>query len=279
MSTETPLLITVAPTGAETCKQTHPQLPTTPREILDTARSCEQAGAGLIHVHLRDDEHRSTLNLERAREVVGLLRAETSLVVQISTGGSVHDSFDDRLAVLEAGAESCSLSMGTLNFGGEVFLNPWGFIVDLYQGTQELGIVPEFELFDLGQVHALGRLISEHGRPAGGRIHADIVMNVPGGVPGTPAALLAAVQCLTQEVDSWSATGIGRATIPVALAALSLGGHLRVGMEDVLTFAPGRPVQHNRELVERAAGLGRLAQRPPMDGAGARQLLNVKPAV
>lgn len=278
MTAETPLLITVAPTGAESSKETHPQLPTTPREILDTGKACEEAGAGLIHVHLRDDEHRSTLNLERAREVIGLLRAETSLVVQISTGGSVHDSFDDRLAVLQAGAESCSLSMGTLNFGTEVFLNPWKFIVDLYQATQELEIVPEFELFDLGHVHALRRLISDFGRPYGGRIHADFVMNVPGGMPGTPDALLAALNCLGDSADSWSATGIGRATIPVALAALSLGGHLRVGMEDALTYSPGQPVQHNSELVERAASLGRLAQRRPMGGEEARQFLNVKRA-
>jgi len=101
------------------------------------------------------------------------------------------------------------------------------------------------------------------------------VMGVPGGMPGTAAALVAAVQALPAGC-SWSATGIGRTSLPVALAALSAGGHLRVGMEDTLTFARGRPVTGNAELVGRAADLARLAQRPPMSPAGAHAMLAVK---
>jgi 3-keto-5-aminohexanoate cleavage enzyme len=99
---------------------------------------------------------------------------------------------------------------------------------------------------------------------------------VPGGMPGTADALVAAVAALPDAVTSWSATGIGRATLSVALAALSKGGHLRVGMEDVLTLAKGVPVEHNDQLVARAAELGRLAQREPMTPAEARDLLQVK---
>ncbi len=94
-------------------------------------------------------------------------------------------------------------------------------------------------------------------------MHADLVMGVPGGMPGTTAALVAAVAALPQGA-TWSATGVGRTGLPVALAALSAGGHLRVGMEDTLTYARGRPVRDNAELVERAAALATLAQRPPM---------------
>jgi uncharacterized protein (DUF849 family) len=106
-------------------------------------------------------------------------------------------------------------------------------------------------------------------------VHADLVMGVPGGMPGTAAALVAAVQALPAGC-SWSATGLGRTSLPVALAALSAGGHLRVGMEDTLTFARGRPVTDNEELVARAAELARLAQRPPMSTGDARTMLHIK---
>lgn len=271
------LLITVAPTGAETAKADCPQLPTTLAELVETARRCEAAGAGMIHVHIRDEEHEPTLDLGRLRETVAALRTETGLVVQLSTGGSVHDPLEDRLAVLDAQPDSCSLTMGTTNFGDDVFLNPWPFICDLYQLSQEREVVPEFELFDLGHVAALHRLLDRYGPPYGGRVHVDLVMGVPGGMPGTTDALVAAVAALPERTTSWSATGIGRSTLPVALAALSKGGHLRVGMEDVLTFARGVPVQHNDQLVGRAAELGRLAQRTPMNGAEARALLGMSP--
>ena len=133
-------------------------------------------------------------------------------------------------------------------------------------------MVPEFELFDLGHVAAVHRLLDRFGLPYGGRVHVDLVMGVPGGMPGTADALVAAVAALPDAVTSWSATGIGRSTLAVALASLSKGGHLRVGMEDVLTLARGVPVEHNRQLVERAVRLGEVAQRRPMTtvrGAGA----------
>ena len=269
------LLITVAPTGAETSKSDVPQLPTTLDELVETAQRCEAAGAAMIHVHIRDDEHRPTIEVSRLRETVAALRESTALVVQLSTGGSVHDPLEDRLEVLDAAPDSCSLTMGTTNFGDDVFLNPWGFIKELYQLSQEREVVPEFELFDLGHVHALSRLLRECGLPYGGSVHCDLVMNVPGGMPGTADALVAAVAALPPEVTSWSATGIGRSALTVGFAALAKGGHLRVGMEDVLTLAKGVPVEHNDQLVARAAEMGRLAQRPPMTPDEARALLNV----
>jgi uncharacterized protein (DUF849 family) len=269
------LLITVAPTGAETTKADCPQLPTTLEELVQTAQDCEAAGAAMIHVHIRDDEHRPTLDLGRLTETVAALRESTSLVVQLSTGGSVHDPLEHRLRVLDARPDSCSLTMGTTNFGDDVFMNPWPFVCELYQLSQERQVVPEFELFDLGQVHALRRLLDRYGLPYGGRVHCDLVMGVPGGMDGTADALVAAVAALPAEVTSWSATGIGRSTLPVALAALSKGGHLRVGMEDVLTLARGVPVEHNAQLVRRAVTLGELAQRTPMSPAEARDLLGL----
>ena len=163
------LLITVAPTGAETAKADCPQLPTTLDELVETAVACEAAGAAMIHVHIRDAEHRPTLDGQRLKDTVAALRESTSLVVQLSTGGSVHDPLDLRLKVLDAEPDSCSLTMGTTNFGDDVFSNPWPFVTELYQLSQEREVVPEFELFDLGQVHALTRLLDKYGPPYGGR--------------------------------------------------------------------------------------------------------------
>ena len=137
-------------------------------------------------------------------------------------------------------------------------------------------MVPEFELCELSHVASLHRQIAQFGLPYGGNVHVDLVMGVPGGMPGTADALVAAVNALPEAVTSWSATGIGRSTLAVALASLSKGGHLRVGMEDVLTLAKGVPVEHNEQLVSRAVELGRLAQRVPTTPAEARDLLQIK---
>jgi 3-keto-5-aminohexanoate cleavage enzyme len=272
----TPVLITVAPTGAETAKEDFPQLPTTPEELAQTAKDCEQAGAAMIHIHVRDREHRPTLDLPLLREWVAAVRDSSDLVVQLSTGGSVHDPLEQRMKVLEAEPDSCSLTMGTTNFGDDVFSNPWPFVCDLYQLAQERGVAPEFELFDLGQVHAMRRLLDTFGLPAGGKVHVDLVMGVPGGMNGTTDALVAAVHDLPPETTSWSATGIGRSTLSVILASLSKGGHLRVGMEDVLTISKGVQVDSNAQLVERAVAIGVLAQRTPMTPAEARELIGVR---
>jgi uncharacterized protein (DUF849 family) len=268
-------LITVAPTGAESDKAAAPALPVTLTELVDTAKACQAAGAAMIHVHIRDDQARPTLDLARLKDTVRALRESTDLIVQLSTGGAVTDSYDDRLAVLDAGPDSCSLTCGTVNFGGEVFANPWPFIRDLYAKTQELGVVPEFEIFDLGHAATLHRLLADLGTPQGGHVHCDLVMGVPGGMPGDAATLTAAVAALPAGA-TWSATGVGRATLPVLFAALAAGGHLRVGMEDTTSFARGRPVTGNAELVERAAALAGLAQRPPMLPDEARAMLGVQ---
>jgi uncharacterized protein (DUF849 family) len=268
-------VITVAPTGAESSKADVPALPATLAELVTTARDCAAVGASVVHVHIRDDEARPTLALGRLRETVAALRAETDLIVQLSTGGAVTDGEADRLAVLDAEPDMASCTMGTVNFGRDVFCNRWDFIVELHTRMRDRRIVPEYELFDLGHVASLHRLLDRHGLPYGGHVHVDLVMGVPGGMPGTAAAMVAAVAELPVGA-TFSATGVGRSTLPVALAALSTGGHLRVGMEDSLSYAPGRPVRNNTELVARAAGLARVAQRPPMAVAEVRALLGIR---
>ncbi len=267
-------LITVAPTGAELAKDAVPALPVTLDELVATGQACQAAGAAVIHVHIRDDQAKPTLDVGRLTDTVQALRGATDLIVQLSTGGAVTDSFERRLAVLDAAPDACSLTCGTVNFGDDVFMNPWGFMKDLYAKTQALGVVPEFELFDFGHIAALHRLLAELGEPAGGHVHCDLVMGVPGGMPGDAPTLGQAVAALPPGA-TWSATGIGRTSLPVLFGALAAGGHLRVGMEDTVTFARGRPVASNAELVERAATAAELAQRPAMSPAAAREMLGV----
>jgi uncharacterized protein (DUF849 family) len=267
-------LITVAPTGAESEKAAVPALPVTLDELVIAAKECRAAGAAVIHVHIRDADARPTLDLGRLTDTVFSLRESTDLIIQLSTGGAVTDPYEHRLAVLDARPDACSLTCGTVNFGDDVFMNPWGFIKELYAKTLEYGVVPEFELFDFGHIATLHRLLGEMGPPAGGHGHGDLVRGVPGGRPGDAATLVQAVSALPAGA-TWSATGIGRSTVPVILVALSAGGHLRVGMEDTVTFSRGRPVASNAELVERAATLATLAQRPPMSPEAARDLLGV----
>jgi len=269
-------LITVAPTGAESAKADVPNLPVTVDELVATARDCEAVGASVIHIHVRDADARPTLDLGYVREIVTAVRESTDLVVQLSSGGAVTDPFDARLAVLDVEPDSASLTLGTVNFGRDVFSNPWDLIVELHTQMQQRGIVPEYEVFDLGQLATLARLLDRHGPPHGGHVHVDLVMGVPGGMPGTAQALTACLPLLPPGA-TFAATGVGRTSLPVMLAALSAGGHLRVGMEDTLTYAPGEPVRDNTQLVARAAGLARIAQRPPMSTDDARSMLGIKP--
>jgi 3-keto-5-aminohexanoate cleavage enzyme len=270
-------LITVAPTGAESSKATVPALPVTLDELVSTAKECEALGAAVIHVHIRDDEARPTLDLGRLRATVEALRQSTDLIVQLSTGGAVTDPEADRLAVLDAEPEMASCTMGTVNFGDAVFLNRWDFIVDLHTRMQERGVLPEYEIFDLGQLTTLQRLLDKYGLPAGGHVHVDLVMGVPGGMPGTAAALVAC-EAVIRDLPAgttFSATGIGRSTLPVIMSSLAAGGHLRVGMEDTVTYSKGRPVESNMQLVARAVGFAHLAQRPPLTPADARTMLRL----
>src|SRR5829696_3425004 len=267
-------MITVAPTGAETAKVDAPALPVTLEELVRTARACADIGAAVVHVHVRDAGTNPTLDLGLLTDTVAALREHTDLVVQLSTGGAVTDPEADRLRALEADPDAASCTMGTVNFGTDVFLNRWEFIVELHTRMRDRRIVPEYEIFDLGQLATLHRLLDKHGAPYGGHVHCDLVMGVPGGMPGTVPALAAAVQALPAGA-TFSATGVGRTTLPVMLAALAAGGHLRVGMEDTLTYGPGEPVRDNAQLVARAAGLARIAQRPPAPVEEVRALLGI----
>ena len=210
-------LITLAPTGAESAKADVPALPVTVDEVVATARDCQAIGAAVIHLHVRGEDTRPTLDLGRCREVVQAVREATDLVVQISTGGAVTDPPDQRLAVLDVEPDAASLTLGTVNFGRDVFSNPWDLIVELHTRMQQRGIVPEYEVFDLGQLATLQRLLDKHGAPHGGRVHVDLVMGVPGGMPGSTQALAACLPLLPPGA-TLAATGVGRTSLPVMIA-------------------------------------------------------------
>ncbi len=247
---------------------------------METARECEGLGASIIHVHIRDGDHRPTLDPGRLRDTVAALREQTNLVVQLSTGGSVHDPEADRLRVLDAAPDMASCTMGTVNFGADVFVNRWEFIVELHTRMQERGIVAEYEIFDLGQLATLRRLLDRYGPPAGGHVHVDLVMGVPGGMPGTAEALVA---CLRELPDgaTFSATGIGRARRPGDAGqpvrrrapAGRHGGHhhVRQGPAGGVEHAAGGPGGGVRPAGPAPAGHpgGRpQAARPALTGAG-----------
>ncbi len=167
-----------------------PALPVTLNELTATAVECRAAGAAVIHVHIRDSEAQPTLDLARLRETVQALRDATDLIIQLSTGGAVTDSFGDRLAVLEAAPDGCCLTCGTVNFGDEVFANPWPFIRELYgRGPGGRGGARVRAVRPGAGGHAAPAALDELGPPHGGHVHCDLVMGVPGGMPGTVAAL------------------------------------------------------------------------------------------
>ncbi len=256
-------LITVVPTGVELSKTDIPALPVTLDEIVTTARECEAVGASVIDVHVRDADGRPSFEPGLLKATVAAIRAETNLISRLPA-----DPDDARLSVLDIEPEM---------IGCAVAADRWDFLVELHSRLPERGIVPLYEISELGQIRTLHRLLSERGLPFGGHVHVEFVMNVPGGLAGTTEALVECVRAARDLPDgtTFAATGIGRATIDVMLASLSTGGHLRVGMADTPNYAEGQPADSNMQLVARAVGFTRLAQRPPLTPVEARVLLGV----
>lgn len=261
-------LITVAPTGTDHAKSAVPNLPVTLAELVRTAQDCARVGASVIHVHVRDADAAPTLDLGLLRESVAALRENTPLVVRLSTGGVAADPEADRLRVLDALPDSASCG----------FADRWEFVVELHKLMAERDIVPEYEIHDLGQLTSLRRLLDDFGPPASGRVHVLLMHRASGGAVEAVSAVSAALRALPDGA-TFSATGIDGASIPVMLTTLAAGGHLRVGMADTIGYGNGEPARDNAQLVARAAGLARIAQRPPLAGEAARELLGVRPVV
>lgn len=267
-----PLIVTVAGIGAELTREQQPNLPITPEEIARDAAQCREAGASIYHLHVRDADGRPTMEVETFRAARDAIASATDLIVQFTSGGAVTDSEEDRIAPLELRPEMASLTTGSVNFGSGVFANPAPLIERFYRRMRDLGVLPEFEIFEPGHLANADRVYREHGD--GHHRHFDFVLGVPGGIPAWPDA----VEFLQAHLPSgvtWSATGTGRRFLEIAEQAVTRGGHVRTGLEDVLYLGPGERAGSNRQLVEKVTGVARLRGRPLATPRDARTILGL----
>jgi 3-keto-5-aminohexanoate cleavage enzyme len=265
-------MITVAGIGAELTKEEQPNLPVSPEEIAQDAADCAAEGAAIYHLHVRDEQGRPTMDVGAFRAAQEAIGSTTELIVQFSSGGAVGDDEESRIAPLELRPEMASLTPGTVNFGDEVFWNPLPLVTRFYKRMRELGIVPEFEIFEPGMIEAAGRVARDHGDDH--HRHYDFVLGVPGAMPAWPDSIDFLASHLPPGA-SWSSTGIGRAHLPVATAAIARGGHVRTGLEDVRFFARGELVRCNAQLVRRVAEMAASQGRPIATPQEARQILGL----
>ena len=267
-----PLMITVAGIGAELTREQQPNLPIIPEEIAADAAACREAGASIYHLHVRDDRGQPTMDVETYRAAHDAIRAATDLIVQFSSGGAVTDSEDDRIAPLDLRPEMATLTTGSVNFGTEVFLNPMPLVSRFYERMRALGITPEFEIFEAGMIANAESVYAEHGGDH--HRHYDLVLGVPGAIPAWAGSIDFLAKALPPG-STWSATGIGRAHLPVTRQAIESGGHVRTGFEDVRYFEPGVLAQSNAQLIARVAQMGREAGREIAAPDGAREILSL----
>jgi 3-keto-5-aminohexanoate cleavage enzyme len=266
------VIITAALVGAELTREHTRHLPLTPEEIAEAARLAVEAGAAMIHLHVRDDQGRPTNDANRFREVLEKVRerCRPAPIIQVSTGGAVGDSFESRAQPLEADPEMASLNAGSINFGEGVFENPLPFIEFLAARMGRKKIKPEIEVYDLSHIETAVHLIEkgEIERPA----HFQFVMGVPGGVAATEENLKLFVSRIPSG-STWTVTGIGRHEFPMAESALKMGGHLRVGLEDNIYLEKGVLAEGSHQLVQKAVELGSRYGRDPASPAEARRIL------
>jgi len=266
-----PLIITCAPVGAEIRPDQTPYLPYTPRLLGETARAVREAGASIVHVHCRNDDGTNTHSVERFREAFEAIREHSDLIVQFSTGGAIGMTPAERAGVLELRPEMATLTCGSVNFGDDIFENSFPIMRAILRKMNEFGVRPELEIFDKGHIANARRLARE--RLLSFPQHADLVLGVPGGLEATVQNLADLVDGLP-EGCTWSVAGIGRAQLPMAMAAIAMGGHVRVGLEDNLFYSRGR-LARNEELVARVARIAAEAGRPVATPNQARKLLGL----
>jgi 3-keto-5-aminohexanoate cleavage enzyme len=266
------LIITAALTGAEVTREQQPALPISPEEIAQAAWECAQAGASIVHVHARRPDGSSTQDAAAYRAIIDAVRARCDVIVQVSTGGAVGMSAAERLAPVTLDPEMATLSMGSVNFGDDVFLNAPADMQRFLNAMRAHGVVPEFEIFDAGHLATLARWVKKGlvAAPA----HVDFVLGVPGAMPGTPEALMY-LHSQMPAGFSWAVAGIGAAQLPLAMMAIALGGHVRVGFEDNIYLRRGLLAASNAQFVERIAAISRAADRPVAAPDEARALLGI----
>ena len=265
------LIITCAPVGAEISPDETPHLPYTPDKLAATAKAVRDAGGSIVHVHCRTDDGANTHDVARFREAYESIRNATDVIVQFSTGGAIGMTPDERASVLQLRPEMATLTCGSVNFGDDIFENSFPIMRGILAKMKEFGVRPELEIFDKGHLANARRLAKE------GLLtfpqHVDFVLGVPGGMEASVANLCDLVDDLPQGC-TWSVAGIGRQQLPMALAAIAMGGHVRVGLEDNLYYSKGR-LARNEELVARIARIAEEAGRPVATPDEAREILGL----
>jgi len=271
-----PLIISAALTGSWPSKAQNPAVPITEEEIAGAALAAAEAGAAIVHIHVRDERGKVTCDPARYAKVRDLIEAAGSeVIVNMSTGGGAGQTTDEqRMEPVALRPEIASFDCGSCNFGQTVFVNSPAFLDELASRMTAHGVLPEIECFEPGHVANALRLIDE------GKLSPpfwfQIVLNVRGAAPGT-------VKQLTHMLDMipdgalWSVCAIGRAQLPIDLAAMAMGGHVRTGLEDNLYYHKGQLAESNAQLVARLARIATEIGRPVATPAEARAILGLKP--
>jgi len=286
MALEDPVVITCAISGMLADRDQCPAIPYTPSEYAAEARRIVDAGGAMIHIHARRPDGAPSYEVEDFRAITEAIRAELGpddVIVNYSTG-AVGVPVAKRIAYLrELRPDVAALNMGSMNYAkysrsrrafvfSEVFANPFGEIVELLEAMNELGIRPEHECFDLGHVGSLEPLL--HMGVLRAPLHVDCVMGVTGGVPPTARNLAAMVDNIPAGAH-WGVVGVSRVQWMLVAAALTLGGSIRVGLEDNLYLPDGTMARSNGELVARARRMTEDCGRRVATVAQARELLGV----
>lgn len=270
------LIITAAICGAEVLKEHNPAVPYTIEECAREAKSAYDAGASIIHLHVREDDGTPTQSKARFKAVIDAIRKECpDVIIQPSTGGAVGMTNDERLQPTELLPEMATLDCGTLNFGGDdIFENTENTIK--YFGTKmiERGIKPELEVFDKSMIDMALRLHRKGFIQA--PMHFDFVMGVNGGISGELRDFVFLRGSIPSDA-TYTVAGIGRYEFPLAMAAIIDGGHVRVGFEDNVYLSKGVLARSNGELVEKVVRISRELGREIATPAEAREILSLKP--
>jgi 3-keto-5-aminohexanoate cleavage enzyme len=270
------LIITAAISGAEVTKEHNPAIPYTKEEIAREAKAAYDAGASLIHLHVRTDEGKPTQDKERYRECIAAIKEVCpDVIIQPSTGGAVGMSAAERGQPVTLSPEMATLDCGTLNFGGDdVFENTENMIIEFAAIMHEYGVKPECEVFDKSMIDMALRL-QKKGYIKDENLHFDFVMGVNGGISGTVRDLVFLVGSIPSN-STWTVAGIGRSEFSLAAAAIVMGGHVRVGFEDNVYIEKGVLAKSNGESVEKVVALAKLLGREVATPAEAREILGLK---
>lgn len=271
-----PMVITAAMVGAETTREQTPYLPISAEEIAIDAAKCREAGAAMVHLHVRTPDGKPSQDAELFRAAIRAIRAKCDVLIQVSTGGAVGMNVDERCGGLKlTGADRpdmATLSTGTVNFGPDVFWNPRPLIRDIATRIKALGIKPEIECFDVGMIDE-ARALEKEGfitLPA----HFDFVLGVGGALAATPEGL-DFMRSYIPQGSSWTCAGMGRHQLPFVELAAERGGNARVGLEDNIYVSKGVLAKGNFELVAEAAKRAKAKGRELATPQQARELLRL----